>query len=132
MKVLKRIAILGALSASLIVTGCNGFERTAFQTLSSSRDTIDAAQNDYEAPATPTQPKKIPHSKCAFTLINDAKAAQVAAVSAMVAYEEQKATSKDLTAQTAVAATSITGLASVVLKVKSLYSNPAAACGGAN
>lgn len=128
---LRKIGALLALSASLIVAGCNGFERTTFQTLSSSRDTLDKAQADYEAPATPTQPKKIPHNECAYKLINDGKAAQVSAANAMLVYEELKATGKDVTAQTGVVATALTGLAPIIVNVKTLYSNPTKACGGA-
>jgi len=130
MKILKKLAVLGVLSTALIVTGCSDFERTSFQALSSSRDTINQAQDDYEAPATPEKPKKIPHNQCAYAVINDAKAAQTVAVNAMVVYEEQKATKQDLASQTALAATAVSGLAPLVVKVKTLYTNPAAACGG--
>jgi hypothetical protein len=122
MKILKKFAALGIIGAALLVTGCNGFERNVFQTLSTSRDVIDKAQADYES-------RKLPHNQCAFALINDAKAVQTTAVNAMVVYEEQKATSKDLTAETALVASTIVSLPPLVVKIKTLYTNPAS-CGG--
>lgn len=120
--VMKAAVLLLATLAMLTATGCNGFERSVFQTLSASRDVIDQAQVDYEA-------RTLPHNQCAYALINNAKAVQTTAVNAMVVYEEQKATKKDLTSQTALVASTIAGLPPLVLQIKTLYTNPAA-CGG--
>jgi len=106
---------------ALCVTGCTSFERQAFQTLSTSKAVIDTAQTDYEA-------RTLPHNACAYTIINDAKAAQTAGVNAMVVYEEEKAAKADLTAQTAVVTSTLVQLPALIVKVKSLYSNPN--CGG--
>ena len=122
MKLLRKTAVLLLSLSALLTTGCNGFERTTFQTLSASRDVIDQAQADYEA-------RKIPKTQCAFTLINDAKTVQTTAVNAMVVYEEQKATDKDLTAQTALVASTIAGLPPLIVKVKTLYTDTPS-CGG--
>ena len=117
---MKKVLLLAILALSCV--GCNDFERTAFQTLSSSRAVIDLGQADYES-------GKLPHNQCAYALINDAKAAQTTAVNAMVVYEEAKATKKDLTSQTALVSSTIASLPPLVVKIKTLYTNPAS-CGG--
>ena len=122
MKILNKFAALVLIGVVLFATGCNDFERTAFQTLSSSRAVIDQAQVDYES-------RKLPHNQCAYALINDAKAVQTTAVNAMVVYEEEKATNKDLTSQTALVTSTIASLPPLVVKIKTLYTNPAS-CGG--
>lgn len=119
---MKKILLFALLA--LCCVGCNDFERSVFQTLSASRDVIDKAQADYES-------RTLPHNQCAYALINDAKAVQTTAVNAMVVYEEQKATNKDLSAQTALVSSTIAGLPPLVVKIKTLYINPAA-CGGSN
>jgi len=124
MKLFRKTAVLLLSVSSLLATGCNGFERTTFQTLAASQPVIDQAQADYEA-------RKIPKTQCAFAIINDAKAVQTSAVNGMIVYEQLKATDKDLTAQTAQVASIIVTLPPLVVKVKSLYTNPAA-CGGSN
>jgi len=122
MKTRNKFAALLLSVSVILATGCNDFERTAFQTLSSSRAVIDQAQADYES-------RKLPHNQCAYALINNAKAVQTTAVNAMVVYEEEKATSKDLTSQTALVASTIASLPPLVVKIKTLYTNPAS-CGG--
>jgi len=114
---LQKIAAVGLLSLAVFTTGCDNFERTTFQTLSASRDVINEAQGDYEA-------RKLPHTQCAFALINNAKAVQTTAVQAMVVYEEEKATQKDVTAQTALVASTVAGIPPVIVKIKALYTNP--------
>lgn len=113
--------IFASLALVLCLAGCTDFERTSFQTLSASKAVIDEAQADYES-------SKIPHNSCSYTVINDAKAIQTAAVNAMEVYEEQKAAGNDLTAQTAVVTTELLTLPAIVVQVKSLYSTPD--CGG--
>lgn len=124
MKLFRKSAVLVLSVAALLTTGCNNFERTTFQTLAASQPVIDKAQDDYEA-------RKIPKTQCAFAVINDAKAVQTSAVNGMIVYEQLKATDKDLTAQTAQVAAIIVTLPPLVVKVKALYTNPAA-CGGGN
>ena len=115
---MKRILASLALVATLcLVTGCDSFERTSFQTLSASKAVIDTAQADYEA-------RTLPHNACSYAIINDAKAAQTTAVNAMVVYEGEKSAGKDLTAQTAVVAGTIAQIPAVIAQVKNLYSNP--------
>lgn len=114
-------AILGAALLFCIIgglTGCTDFERTSFNTLSASQAVINQAQVDYEA-------KTIPQSACAYAVVNDAKAAQTAAVDAMLIYEQQKAAGTNLTAQTATVAADLLELPVLVADIKNLYVNPA-------
>lgn len=112
---MKRILALSVLI--LCVVGCTDFERTSFQTLSSSKAVIDQAQTDYEA-------RTLPHTACSYSIINDAKAAQTAGVNAMVIYEEEKAAKTDLTAQTAVVISTLLQLPAIIVQIKALYSKP--------
>lgn len=114
---LKSIAVLMLGLALLGTTGCTNFERESFQTLSASQAVINTAQTDYEA-------RTIPKTTCAYTIINDAKAAQTAAVDAMVAYEGVKAAKGDLNAAQAVVVTDLEVLPADIAAVKTLYSNP--------
>jgi hypothetical protein len=118
---MKKILLLSLVCLGL--TACDSFERNTFNTLSSSKAVIDQTQADYEA-------KTIPHTQCAYSLINNAKAAQTVAVEAFLDYENIKAAGKDLNAQTAVVVTDLANLAPLVIQVKTLVSNPASACGG--
>jgi hypothetical protein len=106
----------------LCVVGCSDFERTTFQTLSSSQAVINQAQTDYEA-------RWMAKTECSYAVISDAKALQAAAVSAMVVYEEQKAAHADLSAQTALVTSAIAKLPAIVVQVKALYVDPTS-CGG--
>jgi hypothetical protein len=117
----KKILVLAALAFACV--GCTDFERTTFNTLSSSKAVIDQTQADYEA-------RTIPHTQCAYALINNAKAAQTVAVNAFMDYENIKTAGKDLTSQTQVVSQDLAALAPLVVQVKSLVSNPTAACGG--
>ena len=80
-----RLALVGfAIGALLgLITGCNSFERTTFQALSTSKAVIDQAQTDYEA-------RTLPHTEPVYKAINDAKDAQHTAVDALLTYEQVK------------------------------------------
>lgn len=106
------------------IAGCDNFERNTFKTLSASKAVLDAAQIDYEA-GTP-----IPHNACAFTLINNGKAAQTVAVNAMLTYEGVKAAKGDLTATTVEVTADLVKLAPLVVQIQALISNPTL-CAGA-
>ena len=114
----KRILASVLCVAALAFSGCNDWERTTFNTLSSSKALLDQAQADYEA-------HKLPKTACTKTIIEDGKAAQTVAVTAMLEYESAKT---DGAKQTVI--NDLAGLAPLVVKVQSLISNPAAACGG--
>lgn len=116
---MNKILVLAALA--LCCVGCNDFERTTFNTLSASKAVIDQTQADYEA-------KTIPHTQCAYSLINNAKAAQSVAVNAFLDYENIKAAGNDLNTQTSVVVADLANLAPLVVQVKTLVSNPAGAC----
>lgn len=116
---MKKILLLAALA--LCCVGCTDFERTTFNALSSSKAVIDQSQADYEA-------KTIPHTQCAYALLNNAKAAQTLAVNAFMDYENIKTAGKDLTAQTQVVSQDLAALAPLVAQVKTLATNPAGAC----
>lgn len=103
------------------LAGCNDWERTTFQTLSSSKAVIDTAKTDYEA-------HTIPHNTCSYTLINDARAAQAVSVNSLLVYEQVKAAKGDTGAQEAVVVSTLATLGADVAQVKALYSNPN--CGG--
>lgn len=104
------------------LTACNSFERTAFQSLSASQAVLNAAQSDYE-PA-PTGTGKLPHTQCVYALINGGKAAQVAGVTALQAYDvalnAKQSTATEVLAVTADLAT----VAGDIAKVKALYTTP--------
>lgn len=108
----------------LAAVGCNDFERNTFKTLSASKAVLDDAQVKYEAGTA------LPHNSCAFTIINDGKAAQTIAVNAMLNYESVKAAKGDLTSITSVVTLDLVALAPLVVKIESLIANPAV-CKGA-
>lgn len=111
--------IIAGLALSLVfLTGCDSFERNTFNTLSASKAVLDEAQADYEA-------RKIPKTACAKSIIESGKTAQTTAVNGFLDYEKAKTTSAQ-----AVVVTELASLAPLVIQVKSLISNPAAACGG--
>lgn len=103
----------------MAVTGCTNFERTTFDTLAASQAVINQSQTDYEA-------KTIPQTACAYAVINDAKAAQTAAVQAMVIYEQAKSAGTDLTAQTVTVTADLATLPVLIADIKALYINPSA------
>lgn len=119
----KRVLALVATVLIPILSACNTWERTTFQTLSASKATIDAAQAQYEA-------KAIVQNGCTYSVINDGKAAQTAAVDAMVTYEQFKTTKGDLAAQEAIVTADLVKLVPLVAQVQALISNPSAPCIG--
>ena len=116
---MKKIILLSLMCLGL--TACDSFERTTFNTLSTSKAVIDQSQADYEA-------KTIPHTQCAYAIINNAKAAQTLAVNAFLDYENIKTAGKDVTAQTVVITADLVSLAPLVVQIKTLVSNPTGAC----
>lgn len=111
----------------VLVAGCNSFERTAFQTLSTTKTALDGAQAAYEAgcpaPAGSTA-GCIPHSAEAFAAINKAKAADSLAVQAMVNYEEIKVvkgtTASDLDAAEAAVVADLAELPALIADINTL------------
>lgn len=101
------------------LSGCNSFERNAFNTLSASKAVIDQAQADYTV-------KTIQQNACTYAIINDAKAAQIVAVDAMVVYEQEKGLGQNLDAQTANITDDLAAIVPIVVQVKNLYTSPAA------
>jgi hypothetical protein len=100
-----------------LLTGCNTWERTTFQTLAASKAVIDQAQADYEGG------KALPHSEAVYKAVNDAKAAQTAAVNAMVVYEQIKATgtSSAISAQQQIVISLIADIPALIAAIKGLY-----------
>jgi len=103
------------------VAGCNSFERNTYNTLASSKAVIDGASTDYEQ-------GKIPQTRCAYSIINNARAADVTAVNAMIVYEQLKANKGNLTAQTATVTGELAALAPLVNEITALMSNPNTKC----
>lgn len=121
---MKRLALmLCLLPLSVSIIGCDSFERNTFNTLSASKAILDVAQADYEGGTV------IPHSACAYALINNGKAAQAVAVNAMLAYEGVKAAKGDLAATTATVTADLVALAPIVVNVQALIANPATCIG---
>jgi hypothetical protein len=118
---MKRILVVSLL---LLVAGCSNWERQTFQTLSASKAVLDQAQADYTT-------RTIPQTHCAEAIINDGKAAQTAAVDAMVVYEQLKATKGSLTAQTVIVTADLATLAPMVVQIQALIANPAVTCNAA-
>lgn len=115
---MKRSMMVLVLGGLAMLAGCNSFERNAFNTLSASKAVIDQAEKDYNA-------KTIPQTKCAFALINDAKAAQTLSVDAMLVYEQEKGAGQSVTAQEAAITGDLAAIPPIIVQVKSLYTNPA-------
>lgn len=118
---MKRIAIVAILMLVTVgMVGCTNWERTTFQTLSTSKATIDKAQADYEVGTV------IPHNQAAFTAITAAKMAQTLAVNHMVTYEQLKATGASSSALAEAQTQTTTALAelpALIIQIKALY-NP--------
>lgn len=114
----------------LLLAGCPNWERSAFQSLSVSKATIDAAQQAYEVSAStgqcpvPAATACIPHTQAAYDAINKAKQAQKTAVDSLVTYETAKANAQGQAAleraQTDVEA-ALAALPTVLGDVKTLY-----------
>jgi hypothetical protein len=114
----KTLPLLLVLVLAGSLTGCNTWERDTFNTLAASNAVINQAEADYNA-------KTIAQSRCAYALINDGKAAQTIAVSAMIVYEQEKSAGVSLTAQTATVTADLAALPALVAQIKALYTNPA-------
>jgi hypothetical protein len=112
-----RLFLYPLLACLVMLGGCDSFERDTFNTLAASQAVINQAQADYTA-------KTIPENACTYAVINAAKGTQIAAVNAMVIYEQEKAAKTSLTAQTAVVVADIAALPAIILQVKTLYTNP--------
>jgi predicted nucleic-acid-binding Zn-ribbon protein len=112
---LARLSVFLALP--LMLCGCANFELDTFKTLAASDAVINQAQKDYISGT-------IKQTTCTYTLINDAKAGQTAAVTALEVYATEKLAGDDLTAQTAALTGDIATVAATVIEVKALYSNP--------
>jgi hypothetical protein len=104
--------------AMLAIAGCSSFERASFQTLSGAKAVLDQAQTDYTA-------GKIKPTPCAYALINDGKAAQTVGVKALEAYDVVYEAKGDTTQVEAAVVADLATLASTVVEVKALYTNPA-------
>jgi len=118
---MKRYLLLLAL---LPLAGCNTWERTTFNTLSTSKATLDTLQADYEAgcPATPVIGTPcLPHNTLAYNAITKAKDADTLAVNAMVVYEEEKAAGTDLTQQQQIVTTELAELPALIADVQALF-----------
>ena len=114
---MKRIAILTALAVLTLAVGCTNWEKTTYQTLAASQATINKAQTDYNA-------KVIPQTQAAHDVITKAAQAHNTVVTAMVAYEEAKAsggTTASLTALQTDVTTALAVLPVFIQDVKGLY-----------
>ncbi len=111
--------------ALMVSTGCDKFERAAFNTLATSKAVTDLAQADYENGS-------IPRTQCAYSIINDAKSAQATGVTGLLAYHNVAQANGNTTATAAALVTDLSALAPLIVKVQSLISNPVTACGGGN
>jgi hypothetical protein len=116
--------VVVSLFLAISMTACSSWERTTFQTLSASKAVLDTAQADYTS-------RTIPQTHCAYDIINDGKAAQTAAVDAMVVYEQLKATKGSLTAQEAIVTADLVALAPMVVQIQALIANPTTTCNAA-
>lgn len=105
----------------IVAAGCNDWERTTFQSVAASKAVIDQAQVDYEA-------RTIPHTTCAYNLINKAKAAQTTAVDALLVYEQVKAFKGNLSAQEGIVVQDISLVAPLITQIQTI-GNPEI-CGG--
>lgn len=118
----KRMLIALALFATL-ATACNTWERNTYNTLASSKAVIDGAAADYES-------AKIPQTKCAYSIITNARTADTVAVNAMVVYEQVKLNKGNVAAQVNVVTSDLSALAPLVTEISALVSNPATKCPG--
>lgn len=115
---MKRITALASIAlVALCMTACTNWERSAFQTLSASKATIDKAEADYTA-------KTLPQTTAVYDVLKTANLAQTTAVNQMEAYEELKATGAGVT-QLTVAENQVTAalsqLPAIIASIKSLY-----------
>jgi hypothetical protein len=111
------ILVLGLSFAMAGLSGCTDWERGTYQTLKASKTVIDTAQADYEA-------RTIPRTQAAYTIINEAKAAQTLAVQQMETYEEikfAKANPGALSAQQAAVNAALAQLPALLKAVEGVY-----------
>jgi hypothetical protein len=111
---MKKITAALALSLVVIFAGCNDFERTTFQTLSTSKAVIDQAQADYEA-------RTIPHTQPVYAAITTAKRAQTTAVDAFLTYEQVKQAKGDTDAQQQIVVIALGRLPVLIADIKAFY-----------
>lgn len=116
--------LISAALLLLSIGGCNTWERNTYQTLSASKAVLDTAQKDYST-------RTIPQTHCAYFIINDAKTADAAAVTAMVVYEQLKVTKGNTSAQEAIVTTDLAALAPLVVQLQALIADPAGKCNAA-
>lgn len=115
---MKRITAAIALSLCILMAGCTNFERTTFQTLSTSKAVIDQAQTDYEA-------RTLPHTQAVYAAINEAKSAQTTAVDSFLTYEQIKTAKGSQTAlntQQQIVVVALGRLPVLITDIKALYS----------
>lgn len=113
----KNVAIAALISILMLgSTGCQSFERTTFQSLAASQSLVNGAYEAYEA-------RTITRTQTAHDLVEKARAAQTAAVQAMVTYEQikfAKGTQSALDAQAAIVATALQALPAIIADIKAL------------
>jgi hypothetical protein len=115
-KAVALLCVLGLLCVGL--AGCSQFERTAFNTLSSSQAVIAQARKDYISGT-------IKNTTCTDALITNATSAHDAAVTALEVYAAEQAAGSDLSAQEATVTADVASVVAIVAEVKAIYSNPA-------
>lgn len=116
----------------LCAFSCSSWERQTFNTLATSKAVVDTAAADYEnnGPKKDASKPSIPQTRCAYSIINDGRAAQTAAVNAMVVYEQLKAQKGNTSAQEATVTADLVALAPLIADIQALVSNPASKCPG--
>jgi len=103
----------------LFCIACSSWERTTFQTLSTSRAVINQAVSDYQA-------KTISNTAAAYKAINDARDLQKTVVDAFVTYEQMKTSGASVAAlstQQNVVTAALSKLPTLIADVKLLYSD---------
>ena len=137
---IKRIAIAAVLALLFLplcaFKGCTNWEKTTYQALAASQQTLNDAQTAYEVSAatgnctaalaaTPPVPC-IPHTAAAFKSITTGKAAWKTATDGMIAYETVKNANPAPTANALAAAqndvvAALSQVGTIVADVKALY-----------
>lgn len=118
---MNRFLACALMAGTLFTAGCSSFERDAFNTLSASKAVLDTAQKDYQA-------RIIPKTQCAYSLINNGKAAQAVAVTGLQDYHNVAAAKGNVSAAQATVIGELASLAPIVIQVQTLISNPATSC----
>jgi len=117
--VLRKLFLVPMVALLVLTAGCNDFERTAFQTLSASKTTVDQIAADYNA-------KKLPQNETAYKAVTALRAAQTTAVDAMMEYETIKAAKGSATAlqaQQVIVTNALAALPPLIAAAKALYSS---------